>query len=98
MGNDGSVTAIDGTTITMQEEAVEGGASYTVDTSGATFVKTGATGTIADIKVGDKIFVDGSVTGTTVVATKVMDGRGRGGPDGFWHGSKSNNGASTTQQ
>src|SRR5438105_601420 len=35
LGNDGNVTAISGTTITMQEEADEGGASYTVDASKA---------------------------------------------------------------
>src|SRR4051812_24647639 len=54
-GGDGNVTAISGTTITMAEEADEGGASYTVDASSATFTNNGATGSISDIKVGDKI-------------------------------------------
>lgn len=75
LGNDGNITAISGSTITMSEESDEGGASYTVDASKATFLKDGAPATIADLKVGDKVFIKGTVTGTTVAATEVSLGR-----------------------
>src|SRR6266404_3362764 len=41
LGGDGNITAISGTTITMQEEANEGGASYTVDASKSAFTNNG---------------------------------------------------------
>jgi hypothetical protein len=78
LGNDGNVTAISGNTITMQEESDEGGASYTVDASKATITNNGAAATVADIKVGDRIFVQGNVSGTNVIATSVSLGGGRG--------------------
>ncbi len=80
LGNDGNITAINGTTITMQEEADEGGASYTVDASKVTLP--------AGLKVGDKIFVEGTVSGNTVTATTVSVGH-PGGPHGWFDsGSK----------
>lgn len=79
LGNDGVVTSVTGTTIVMNEEADEGGAAYTVDASGATVRKNGATSTVSAITVGDKIFVKGTVTGTSVVATEIRDGRGAKG-------------------
>ncbi len=87
MGQDGTITAINGTTITMQEEADEGGAVYTVDASGAAFSKDGATATISSLAVGDKVFVDGTVSGTNVTATSVSLGHpghmgDRGGTQG----------------
>src|SRR6185295_12510119 len=75
LGNDGTITAINGNTISMQEEADEGGAVYSVDATNAGITNNGATATIADLKVGDKIMVEGTVTGTNVVATKIMDGK-----------------------
>jgi len=78
LGQDGNVTAISGTTITMQEEADEGAAIYTVDASAATFQKDGASAAIGDIKVGDKIFVQGTVSGTSVSATSVSLGHPQG--------------------
>lgn len=63
LGQDGVISAINGTTITMSEEADEGGATYTVNASGA--------GDISTLKVGDKVFVDGAVSGTGVTATKI---------------------------
>jgi hypothetical protein len=80
LGGDGNVTAINGTTITMQEEADEGGATYTVDASNATVTKDGATASLSDIKVGDKIFTQGTTNGTSVTATTVSLGHpgGRG--------------------
>src|SRR5581483_12201451 len=69
LGGDGVVSSISGTTIVMGEESDEGGASYTVDASKATVTNNGAAATLADIKVGDKIFVQGTVSGTSVSAT-----------------------------
>ena len=79
LGQDGNVTAINGNTITMQEESDEGGASYTVDAGSATVTKDGAASNLAAIKVGDKIFVKGTVTGGNVTATAIADGHGHGG-------------------
>lgn len=80
-GGDGIVASISGTTVTMTEEADEGGATYTIDASGATVSKDGASATLSSIAVGDKIFVKGTVTGTNVVATSINDGHGgHGGP------------------
>ena len=86
LGGDGVVAAITGTTLTMAEESDEGSASYTVDASKATISKDGVAATLSDIKVGDKVFVDGTTSGTTVVATTVSLGhpgdRGHDGNEG----------------
>jgi hypothetical protein len=74
MGGDGNITAVNGTTITMTEESDEGGASYTIDASKATFDINGTTGSISSLKVGDKIFVQGTTNGTSVAATSVSVG------------------------
>jgi hypothetical protein len=85
LGGDGNVTAINGTTITITEEADEGGASYTVDASKATVTNKGATAALTDLKVGDKIFVQGTTSGTNVAATSVSLGHPGGrGPMGNW--------------
>ncbi len=89
LGNDGNINAINGTTITMQEEANEGGASYNVDASKATVTNNGAAATISDLKVGDKIFVRGTVTGTNVAATTVSVGHPVGMGMGRHHGAPS---------
>lgn len=74
-GIGGEVTAVSGTTITLTGRD---NVSYTVDASGATvrtFTNgTPGTGSIADIAVGDKIGVRGTVSGTSVTATEIMDG------------------------
>lgn len=75
LGGDGIVSSINGTTIVIAEESNEGGASYTVDASKATVTdKTGATASLSGIKVGDKIFVQGPVNGTSVAATSISLG------------------------
>jgi hypothetical protein len=78
LGGDGNVTAINGSIITMTEEADEGGAAYTVDASGATITNNGTAAQLSDIKVGDKIFVKGTVNGTNVIATQISTGFGGG--------------------
>lgn len=75
LGGDGVISSINGTTIVVSEEADEGGASYTIDASKATITnKGGATATLADLKIGDKIFVQGAVNGTSVSATSISLG------------------------
>jgi hypothetical protein len=94
IGGDGNITAINGTSITMAEEANEGGASYTVDASKATVTNNGATASFSDLKVGDKIFVQGTTSGTNVVATSVSLGHPGGG---FGHGRPNDNDADDTR-
>ena len=74
LGGDGVISSITGSTIVMAEEGDEGAAAYTVDASKATVTNNGAAATLADLKVGDKVFVDGPVAGTTVTATTISLG------------------------
>jgi hypothetical protein len=74
LGGDGVISSISGTTIVMAEEGDEGAASYTVDASKATITNNGVAATLSDLKAGDKVFVDGPVSGTTVVATTISLG------------------------
>jgi hypothetical protein len=109
----GTVTAVDGNTVTLTDK--KSGTTYTIDVSSATITKrsaptassstTGTTSTgtsrtwtpptettitASDIAVGDTLMVQGTVSGTTITATKVEDGvggfgghgGGMGGPDG----------------
>ena len=70
----GLVTAVSGTTVTLQERE---GKTYTVNAVTATITKKGekdteTTATLADVTIGTMIAVDGTVTDTTIVATKIM--------------------------
>jgi Domain of unknown function (DUF5666) len=83
---DGSVTAINGTTITLSHASRgtnDAATVYTVDASAAKINKNGAASTLSAISVGDQLFVEGTVSGTNVVATQVNDGMLKGG---FGHG------------
>lgn len=74
LGGDGVVSSINGSFIVMSEESNEGGSSYTVDASSATVTNNGAPATLADVKVGEKIFVEGTTNGISVVATSISIG------------------------
>ncbi len=83
----GTVSAINGATLTVTQDGFDREASttanessYTVNTSGATVVKNGASSTIASIAVGDKVMVRGAVSGTSITATTIIDGMVPGGP------------------
>jgi hypothetical protein len=65
----------------MAEETDEGGATYTVDASNATVTNNGVAAQLSSLKVGDKIFVKGTVNGTNVVASSVSLGHGGHGFD-----------------
>jgi len=89
----GSVTAVSGNTITVKDKRT--GTSFTVDATGATIQKftrpasgttptakpTPTTISVSGILVGDNVTVQGTVSGTNITATKIMDGMmmGRGG-------------------
>jgi hypothetical protein len=66
----GSVTTISGTTLTV---STQNGTAYTVDASSATVEKGGAASTISAVAVGDRVIVQGAVTGTSVAASSVID-------------------------
>ena len=89
----GLVTAVNGDIITMTD--TKSGTTYTVDATNATLTKrtkpttapvagaarpTPTTITVSQVAVGDMVSVQGTVSGTNIVATKVQDGIiGRGG-------------------
>ena len=66
----GQVTAVSGNTITVTGKD---GKTYSVDAGSATIGKM-VTISASDVKVGDTVGVEGSVNGTTVTATHIMDG------------------------
>jgi hypothetical protein len=87
----GTITAISGSTLTVQSAgpraSASGSAAYTVETSGAKILKVEAGAppaetTISALAVGDMVAVRGTLSGTTVAATEVMDGIGGPGMHG----------------
>ncbi|HVY67811.1 MAG TPA: DUF5666 domain-containing protein [Patescibacteria group bacterium] len=82
----GTVTAVSGSTLTVKDG--RSGTVYAVDASGAIiekFSKPAATAgqaakpaattiAVADIAVGDSVMVQGTVAGTSITATKIVDG------------------------
>ena len=86
----GTVTAVNGNTLTVtsvklgwDKEDRENDSDdsrptpviYTVDASNAKVVKAGVVSTVSAIAVGDKVMVQGKITGTNVVATAIRDGQ-----------------------
>ena len=67
----GSVSAVSGNTLTVT--TAQGGIAYSVDVTSATVKKGNTTSSISAITVGDKVVVQGSVSGTAVTATSVID-------------------------
>ncbi len=76
----GTVSAINGSTITIsslsmdKEAKTQTSTTYVVNASAATVDKNSIASTIAGILVGDRVAVQGTVTGTNIVATKIHDG------------------------
>jgi hypothetical protein len=97
-GVSGTVTAISGSTLTVQGKSV----TYTIDASNAKVNKitSAAVGTkptttpiaVSDILVGDNVRVQGTVSGNSVTATQIMDGKfgGNGMGNGFGVGNGKN--------
>jgi hypothetical protein len=72
----GTVTAVNGNTITLQSKGFGQNATsttYTVDASSATVDKDRAASSISNIAVGDNLMVQGTVSGTSVAATTIHD-------------------------
>ena len=80
----GNVTAISGNTITITDKRT--GASYAIDASSATIEKFSAPSTpgakptpqnisVSDIKVGDNLIVQGVLTGSSIKAANILDGK-----------------------
>ena len=74
----GTVSAINGSSLTVNGRQGFGSSTatviYTVDASNATVKKNNATSTVSSIVVGDNVFIQGTVSGTNVVATTIRDG------------------------
>lgn len=85
----GTVTSISGTTLTVTANKVGWGKdgkdqstpkttptaiAYTIDASKASVIKAGIASNVAGIAVGDMVMVQGTITGTNVVATTIRDG------------------------
>jgi len=68
----GTVTAINGTTITISAKNRNGAKAYTVDASNAHFLGKKVTG-VTDIALGDKIAIIGTLRGTTISANMIID-------------------------
>ncbi|MDE1874589.1 MAG: hypothetical protein KGI79_00095 [Patescibacteria group bacterium] len=77
----GTVTAINGTSLSVASMGFGPNAAtttYSVDASNATIFKGDATTTVSGIATGDRIAVEGSISGTNVTATIIHDGFGTG--------------------
>ena len=66
----GSITVINGSTVTVTNAS---NVTYTIDASNATIIKSGTTSTIASVAVGDNVIAQGTVNGTSVIATSIID-------------------------
>jgi len=66
----GSVSAVNGSTLTVTNKS---NVTYSVDASNAAVVKNNATSTLASILSGDNVIVQGTVNGTSVTASTVID-------------------------
>jgi hypothetical protein len=74
----GTVSAVNGNTITVTGKAgfkSTTATTYTVDATNAKVTKNNAAGTVSSIAVGDMISVQGTVNGTDVTATAIRDGQ-----------------------
>jgi hypothetical protein len=69
MGTQGTITAINGATITVKTAA----GTTKVTTSAATMVSVAKTGTVTDIAIGDHVMVAGTTAGTKITASRIVD-------------------------
>jgi hypothetical protein len=105
----GSVTAVSGNTITVTDkrsgttytvdassatvEKMSAPSKDSISSTPPATPPTQATISVSDIAIGDNVMVQGTVSGTTITATKIMDGMMMGGPGGFrGHGPQGTNG------
>lgn len=100
----GTVTSVSGTTLTVNVKASQhenktaaSSTVYTVDATNAVVTKAGASSTVGAITVGDRVVILGTVTGTNVVATKIIDGKMFGRPEMSDRNSKMGNASTGVQ-
>jgi len=75
----GSVTAISGTMLTVTNKS---NVTYTVDAASATVVKGGTSSVLSNVAVGDTLIVQGTVNGTSVTASSIIDQSASAGGSG----------------
>ena len=98
----GTVSAISGNTVTVTESPARkekentAAKTYSVDATNAKIEKSGVAATISSLAVGDRVMVQGTVSGTNVVATNIRDGRGPGMGQGWGMGGKGGASATST--
>jgi hypothetical protein len=66
----GTITAISGNTLTVTNAS---NVTYTIDVSSATIVKNGTSTALANLSTGESVVVQGTVNGTSVTASSVLD-------------------------
>lgn len=66
----GTITAINGTSVTITNKS---NVTYTAETSAAKVIIAGTASTIASAKVGDMVIVQGTINGTAITASSVID-------------------------
>lgn len=66
----GSITAINGDSLTITNKS---NVTYTVDATNATVIVKNATSSVSDLATGDNVVVQGTVNGTAVTASSVID-------------------------
>lgn len=66
----GNVTAINGTTLTVTNAS---NVTYTIDAANTTVVRNGTTTALSSVAVGDSVIVQGTVNGTSVTASSIID-------------------------
>lgn len=86
----GTVATVMGNTLTINAKAWQhknkttttaASTVYTVDATNAVVTKAGASSTVSAITVGDQVVITGTITGTSVVATRIIDGKMSGRPE-----------------
>jgi hypothetical protein len=87
----GTVSSVSGNTIavlghTGLGKTTTATTTFTVDATNAKIMKSNATSSVSSIVVGDTVVVQGTITGTNVVATMIRDGIMTGPGVGFGRG------------
>lgn len=84
MGIVGTVSIINGTTLTVISKVKPNGGTattYTIDASNATVTKGGANSKVSSIAVGDTVMIQGTINGTNITAKNIRDGVPQGQPE-----------------
>jgi hypothetical protein len=66
----GNVATVSGTALSVTNKS---NVTYTVDVSGAVISKNNATSSASDINVGDRVVVQGTINGTSITASSIID-------------------------